>query len=359
MDNRKKLRLKMGKKIKVAICSNEIHDDIQLWVNACNDYKSQIDYVIIDLTLNDWLDKIRASEADYFLLKPSGYNESFKQLYDERVLIMEEELKLKVFPSRKEIFIYENKRFLSFWLNANAIPHPNTNIFYFRKEAIKFINTQPFPIVSKTNIGASGSGVKILKNENEAVSYINDIFDGKGADNRVGPNLKKKKILQRALKLIINPKKLKAKIFKYSIVSKSLQNHFVIFQKFIPHSFEWRVVRIGDSFFAHKKMLNGEKASGSLIKSYDNPPLDLFDFVKEITDKHNFYSQAIDVFESNNGYLVNEMQCIFGQSDAFQMKVKGKVGRYIWKKQGWQFEEGDFNKNESFNLRIEYILSKL
>lgn len=359
MDSSKNIRYAMGKRIKVAICSNEINDDIKLWVNACNDYENQIDYVIIDLTLNHWLDEIRDSHADYFLLKPGGYNESFKQLYDERVLIMEEDLNLNVFPSRKEVFIYENKRFLSFWLNANAIPHPSTNVFYFRKEAIKFIKSQSFPIVSKTNIGASGSGVKILRNEIEAISYINDVFDGKGADNRVGPNLKKKKILQRALKLIISPKKLKAKLFKYSVVSKSSQNHFVIFQKFIPHSFEWRVVRIGDSFFAHKKILDGEKASGSLKKGYDNPPLDLFDFVKEITDKHKFYSQAVDVFESNNGYLVNEMQCIFGQSDSFQMKVNGKVGRYIWGKQGWQFEEGDFNKNESFNLRLEHILSKL
>ena len=84
------------------------------------------------------------------------------------------------------------------------------------------------------------------------------------------------------------------------------------------------MVRIGDSFFAHKKLKILEKSSGSLLKNYDSPPLKLLDFVKAITDKHGFYSQAVDIFESERGYLVNEMQCIFGQSDPYQMMVDGR-----------------------------------
>lgn len=349
----------MDLRIKVAICGNEINDDHQVWVNSCKHHKELVDYVVIDLTKNTWLDEIRKHQADVYLLKPGGYNSSFKQLYDERVLIMEEELGLMVYPSRKEVFIYENKRFLSFWLQANNINHPKTDVFYFQNEALKHLNKVSFPIVAKTNIGASGAGVTILKDNSTAVQYVKDVFNGKGASKRVGPNLEKGGLFLRAMKLLTNPKKLRNKFLSYSIISKSSQTDFVILQEFVPHSFEWRVVRIGDSFFAHKKLLSGEKASGSLLKGYDNPPLDLLYFVKEITDKHGFYSQAVDVFESDRGYLVNEMQCIFGQSDSFQMQVDGIDGRYLYRDNQWIFEQGDFNGNESFDLRIGHVLNML
>ena len=86
----------------------------------------------------------------------------------------------------------------------------------------------------------------------------------------------------------------------------------------------------------------------------------LLDFVKEITDRFEFYSQAVDIFETNEGhYLVNEMQCIFGQSDPYQMLVNGKPGRYVNIKGKWIFEEGIFNRKESYDLRLQYVLSQL
>ena len=72
-------------------------------------------------------------------------------------------------------------------------------------------------------------------------------------------------------------------------------------------------------------------SSGSLLKEYCNPPLELLDYVKSITDQFNFYSQAIDLFEYNGNYLINEMQCIFGQSDSYQMKVNDEIGRYVFR----------------------------
>jgi hypothetical protein len=142
----------------------------------------------------------------------------------------------------------------------------------------------------------------------------------------------------------------------YQTKAADVQKDFVIFQTYTPHDFEWRVVRIGQSFFAHKKLKLGEKASGSLLKNYDNPPLSLIQFVKDFTDKYGFYSQAVDIFETTDGFLINEAQCIFGQSDAYQMMVDGVVGRYIYLDQKWTFEPGDFNGNESYDLRIQHVL---
>ena len=57
--------------------------------------------------------------------------------------------------------------------------------------------------------------------------------------------------------------------------------------------------------------------------------------------------------------LINEMQCIFGQSDPYQMLVGGVAGRYIYQDNQWKFEAGDFNTNESFDLRLQSIILRL
>jgi glutathione synthase/RimK-type ligase-like ATP-grasp enzyme len=348
----------MHKKLKVVILQNELPDDHLLWVSACNSFSDEVEWRVVDLIKNNWLDKIQEQPFDVLLAKPSNLSNNFKQLYDERVYILSHVLKNEVFPTLEEIYIYENKRFLSFWLKANNIPHPKTAIFYSRKEAIDYLDTQKLPIVGKTNIGASGSGVQILKSKNDLLIYIDNTFSGKGAKQRTGPNLSQGGLFMRGLQYILNPSKIKKKLFIYKTRASSVQKDFVILQQYIKHDYEWRVVRIGDSFFAHKKLLSGEKASGSLLKGYENPPTTLFDFVKEITDKYNFYSQAIDIFESNGVFLVNEMQCIFGQSDPYQMLVDGIPGRYTYKENRWQFEAGDFNRNESFNLRLDHIIER-
>lgn len=345
------------KKVKLAILKNESQDDYANWLKACNDYNDYLDFEVIDLSLNSWLDKLTKEKFDFCLAQPPGLTSVFKQLYDERIKIIDSVLSYPIYPTAREIYLHENKRYLYSWLKANKIPHPETHIFYHKKEAENFIEHTDFPIVAKTNIGASGSGVKIMYNKSEIIDYVKSAFSQKGAPKRWGPNFSKGNILRRGLKSLLNPKDLKKKLGKYSHKRDDKQIGFVIFQKFIPHDFEWRIVAIGNSYFAHKKLKIGEKASGSLLKKYDNPPLRLFDFAFEVMQKHNFYSQALDVFEDENGvFLVNEMQCMFGQSDPYQMLVNNTPGRYLKKGDHWVFEKGDFNKNESYNLRIEHVL---
>jgi glutathione synthase/RimK-type ligase-like ATP-grasp enzyme len=267
-------------------------------------------------------------------------------------------LEIPVYPSLEEVLIYENKAYFYEWLKINKLPSAETNLFYYLSEGLNFASTAKYPIVAKLNIGASGDGVSFLKNYAQSKVYLEKAFNS-GIRPKSGPKVSKGKIIQRALKVILTSGALRKKLYKYKVQSEDTQKGFVIFQEFIPHEFEWRVVRIGDSFFAHKKLVKKNKASGTLLKNYDDPPLDLLDFVKQITDKFHFYSQAIDIFESENKFIINEMQCMFGQSDNFQMLVGGKPGRYTKLDDIWEFEEGDFNRNESFNLRVAYIVDKM
>lgn len=346
-------------KVRAVILSNEIPDDHKLWSEACEFYSEGIEYRKVDFTISNWFSEIQSQPFDVLLLKPGGFTTSFKQLYDERVYILERVLKKFVYPTADEVFIYENKRFLYQWLKANSLPHPVTNIFYKKQEAIEFVDNYHKPLVAKYNIGASGSGVHILRTKAEQLAYIEKSF-ATGAPKRWGPNLEKAGLLKRGFNYIINPQQIRKKLSIYNSKRSDVQKGFVILQEYIEHDFEWRVVAIGDSYFAHKKLKIGEKASGSLLKNYDNPPLYLFDFAKKIMDRFEFYSQAIDLFETKDGQLlINEMQCIFGQSDPYQMLVDGKPGRYRYIEGSWKFEEGDFARNACFDLRIEHVLSIL
>lgn len=344
-------------KVKAVILANEIPGDQVLWEKSCARFEERISYRTVNLLSGNWLEEIQNDDFDILLAKPGAFSAENKKKFDERAGVLVNHFRYRLFPSLDEILIYENKRYLAGWLDKNNIPHPSTNVIYDRERAGMYIESCSYPIVGKLATGASGSGVTILRNREDASRYISRAF-GKGLLPSSGPKLGKGKILRRIFRKIIRPGELFQRIKVYYSVLSDPQKGFCIFQEFIPHDFEWRVVRIGNSFYAHKKLVKDGKASGSLLKEYADPPLRLLDFVKDITDKHSFYSQAVDIFETADGrYLVNEMQCIFGQSDPYQMLVGGKPGRYLYENNSWRFEEGMFNTNECFDERIEYVLS--
>lgn len=340
-------------KVKVVILNNESENSHVRWLSACDKLEDKVIGYVVDLTKNDWLDQISAIGPDILLTLPGGLSSPFKQLYDERLMILVKEIGYFAFPSLDEVLLYENKRYLSYWLKANELSHPQTDVFYNKDEAIDFLHKIGYPLIGKVNIGGSGSGVTFLNDFVHAREYVIKTFSGYGAQKRNGPNFQKGNLLSRGFQYIIHPYRIKGQFKKYKFLASDVQKDFVILQEFVPHEFEWRVVRMGDSFFAHKKLKKGDKASGSLLKNYDNPKLSVMDFVKEITDRFGFYSMAVDIFESDKGYLVNEMQCIFGQSDPYQMLVDGNPGRYLKKDGLWVFESGNFNTNESYDLRLK------
>lgn len=348
------------KKYSFCILQNENPRESDSWIKSCKKYSELIDYSVVDLTKSEWFEEITNLKPDMLLVKPGGLTSSFKSLYDERLMILVKELGYKCYPTLDEVLIYENKKYFSYWLKSNNIPHPKTQVFYYMNEALQWLQKTDYPKVAKVNIGASGSGVSIINCFSEAKTYVIETFKGAGAKKRSGPNLQKSGLLKRGLKYVFKPSDIKYKLKIYNSKSKDVQRDFVIIQEYISHSFEWRVVRIGDSFFAHKKLLAGQMASGSLVKGYENPPLQLLDFVKSITDKFGFHSQAVDLFETPDGiYLINEMQCIFGQSDPYQMLVDNKPGRYIVKEEQWAFEEGDYASNQCYDLRVSYVINVL
>lgn len=344
-------------KYNIAILKNESAYDHELWIKACEKKADLISFEIIDLTANDWCEKISSKNFDIFLLRPPGRTEYFKKLYDERTFLLTEVLQKKIYPSLEEIMIYENKRFLRDWLISNKIPHPKTYIFYNKEEALQFSSKQTnYPLVGKTNIGASGNGVQFLNSKTELIDYITLGFTV-GINSKSGFKPKKGSIFLKIKKIFKKKNFIINRLKEYKASAEQVQKGFVILQEFIPHTYEWRCVRIGDSFFAHKKIARNNMSSGTLIKGYNDVPISLLNFIKSISEQAKLSSVAIDVFEHDNKFLVNEIQCFFGQSDPYQMLVNNKPGRYLFENEHWLFEEGNFNTNECYDLRLSEAIT--
>lgn len=321
----------------------DISNTYKYYIKACEDLN--IEYKIIDIMASDWINTIKESDCLGFLVAPFSGKNVWKEMYTERLYFLNKILRYPIYPSYNEIFIYENKRNMAYWLQTNNIPMPKTSIFYYKNEAQKFIEANNnYPLIFKPNIGSAAVGIKFIPNKTKALKLVNSVFT-------------KWKFFNRGY-----TKWYKTKYgISYPIMDDKQYNN-IMFQEVINVKYEWRGVKIGDSYFAHKKVADKRGLhSGSGRANYDTPPIRVMNFIKYVCDVGQFRSMNVDFFEDINGeFFVNELQTIFGSKiKPYQMCVEGQPGRYIFKDEKWLFEEGLFNSNNSYNLRVEDFVNTL
>ncbi len=321
----------MDKKYKLGICTS-FEPRYKNYISACEELG--IEYEIIDILSHDWLKILMESDCDGYLLRPPSDIQERKTIYDERVYYLKYHLNKPIYPSYDELFIYENKRNMATWLKLNGYNHAETRVFLKKQEALEYLSRCEYPVVFKSNIGYGAHGVEIVKSRLKAKWITNRIFG------------------------FIHPKTAIG-FFKFPFWGKA-QKHYLIVQDYKKIKWEWRIIKIGNSYFGHQKLLKGQFASGSKLVGWVKPPTELLDLVKEISETGNFASLALDVFETtDNEYVVNEIQSIFGSYDNSQMYIDGTPGRFIFKNGEYIFEEGYFNKFGSYLLRVEHFLEIL
>lgn len=289
-----------------------------------------VPYEVIDLSGADWQERILSSGCAAFLVRPFVLTSMGKVMYDERIRILAEEMGKRVFPSPKSLWLYESKRRTADWLKANGIAQPRTSVFFDQGKAMDFIESCDLPVVFKTDLGSESFGVRIVRHRNEGKKLVKRCF-GRG---------------------FATP--------RYDVGERS--RGYILFQEFIPEAREWRVVRIGDSYFGHTKVRKGDFHSGSKQKRFDTPPRAVLDLCRRATDLGDFKNMSLDILETCGGeYLVIELHAYFGCSTPNVMEIDGRPGRYIYSENAdeYVFEEGSFNRNASCNLRVMLLLDSL
>jgi hypothetical protein len=308
------------------IVRNTAHYHTQ-FVKACQEMGLR--FRVLDLFRHDWLDHVRESGCNVLLVWPDGFLSPWNVMIKDRVETLERELGYPCVPGSHELWMYEDKRRTAYWLAANEVPHPKTWVFYTEADSLAFTSDCPLPIVFKTAFGAQASGVRILRKRKHLQALARRIFrrgvSAAGGDPR--------------------------------------DRHwgYMILQEYLENVREWRMVRIGDSYFGHPKERAGDFHSGSGVVSWDVPPVTHLDFLWQVTEKGGFRSMDVDVFETRDGsLLVNELQAVFGAFVSVdQLRVDGKPGRFVRTAEGmWKFEEGDFARNACANERVRDALNR-
>jgi len=296
------------------------------YVAACEEMG--VPYTVVDLTATDWIRQIRESQCSAFLAWPSPALSIWRDLCVERVRILEKELGMLVFPTHDELWLYESKRRTRDWLEAHGFAHPRTWVFFDAGQALDFVERCQYPVVLKCDFGSSANGVTILQSVREARRMVRRAF-GRGLLTKRGD-------------------------------PRDRQWGSVVLQEYVEHDREWRMVRVGDSYFCRLKRKVGDFASGSGQVEWARPDPRLLDLTRELTERGHFRSMSIDFFEvrkqGSREYLVNELHPVFGATPSASTEA---TGRYRYDGERWQFEPGFFYQNACANLRVQYLLDKL
>ncbi|HEC87465.1 MAG TPA: hypothetical protein ENI49_06360, partial [Thermoplasmatales archaeon] len=232
-------------------------------IAACRDLK--VSYKVLDLFSSSWVGDISNSECDVFLATPPTLLDQWQRLFEERLWVVVYELKKRVYPTFKELYLWESKRRMIYWMIAHRIPHPHSWIFLDYDEAINFCDAARYPIVLKLNKGASSHGIFVLQTRKQA-----------------------RQIVKRLFSVGVAPR---------SSDKRNKEWGVALFQEYIPHEREWRIVRIGDTYFCRIKTVVGEFASGSGLIEWAKPLTGMLDFARKVTEMGNFRCMSLDIFE--------------------------------------------------------------
>ena len=294
------------------------------YVKACLEIGAP--FRVLDLYAADWVEQVEGAGCEVLLFWPDAVLGTWNAMVKERVEVLESELGYPAVPSSHEVWMYEDKRRMAYWLAAKRVPHPRTWVFYDRDEARAFAAGCDLPVVFKTSFGASASGVRIVTARRDLHALVRRAF-GRG----IAPG---------------------------GTDWRDRQWGSLLLQEYLPDVCEWRMVRIGDSYFGHPKGRVGDFHSGSGEVLWGVPDPRHLDFLHEVTELGGFRSMDVDLFELPDGtLLVNELQAVFGATYAVdQLRVDGTPGRFVRARGAWEFEPGDFARNACANLRVEDAL---
>ncbi|MDI5920857.1 hypothetical protein QLQ86_08680 [Halomonas sp. LR5S13] len=317
----------MGLGIRLGIIKSRVQRHTH-YVRACQELG--LPFRVIDIAAHDWHRRVLDSGCELFFSWPDASLGPYARLQKDRCELIEKHMGKVLFPGVEEAWMYEDKIRTADWLVVQGIPCPRTWVFFDRDEARHFARECELPVVFKTRFGAASTGVRILRDRRALYRVVRCAFTRGHAP--------------------------------YGHDRRDREWGSLLLQEYLPNVQEWRMVRIGDSFFGHRKGRVGNFHSGSGIAEWNMPEVRHLNLLYQVTELAGFRSMDVDIFERPDGQLlVNELQTVFGASVSIdQQRRDGVPGRMVRCSNGeWRFEAGDFARNACANERIRYVLRSL
>jgi hypothetical protein len=328
--------------------------------NAC--IELDVFYTLYDIYSSNWIEDIQAINPNGCIYSGEFRYAAWRDLFKERIRFISHDLGIPIYPRMHEYDLWESKRKMAYWLQANQIPHARTWVFGNKDQALEFIQSAKYPLIFKTDFGNASFGVRKLENPKQAMALWRQSF---GNGYRIPTYKPYESDLKSRFKALVRPAYRRVRGIRD--IPRDVELDVMLFQEMIDIQHEWRIVKSGDSYFGHQKLPNrAGMHSGSSLSSWTIPPIELFNFTKYVCEKGRFSTMCIDVFEDNQGrYFVNELQAIFGVIANNQMyrqvgdSLIGLRFYYDSNMKTWQEGEGEFGQDYHYRSRVNDFIANL
>jgi hypothetical protein len=223
--------------------------------------------------------------------------------------VIENCLRIPIYPDQNTCWHYDDKIAQAYLFKAHGIPAPKTWLWFNPCLAKEWAETANYPLVFKLSGGAGSVNVRLVKNVEEALIWINRLFSQRltSLDNAQFEPYAVKQRLKNAAKSILKGDKP-----VYRDNGYEAQSGYVYFQEYLPdNEFDTRVTVIGNRAFGYRRFNrpNDFRASGS--GKFDiNPEYidkETVQLAFDVAKKLGVQSVAIDGLKRGGSPVVGEI----------------------------------------------------
>jgi glutathione synthase/RimK-type ligase-like ATP-grasp enzyme len=269
-----------------------------------------------------WAEKVRQAGCDGHLLRMRHGRTSDWSLDQARLAYLHL-LGTPTWPTPSEAFLYEDKARFTWWLAARGVPHVPTYTFVGLEAAYAYFETAEYPLVVKTRHDSGGHGVERIANRREARAIARAFLQGR-FHRRHLPDW------------------------------RDAEHGALIVQPFLAVAAEHRVIRLGDAWFAHAKLLvpGGWRHSGSGHRDLEFPGFEILERGLAVAERIGLHCGAIDLLTLEDGsWVVGEVQTWYG---GVRVMNHDGVPHVAWREaSGWRLEEGMPHVHRGQSLRLK------
>lgn len=258
---------------------------------------------VVPVDSHGWMEAVKA--VDVFVWRPKmGDPSEMAEIRTKIPLI--EAMGIPCFPNSLMLWLYDDKIRETLFLKAHGHPVPETFISFNEEEARTYLEGAAYPLIAKTHMGASASGVVRLQDRAAAMRLLKGIFR---RQNLVEKVLEKYHYLPRLAKGDF----LLARKYRYLNACPS----YIYAQEFIEADSDWRITTLGAdllSVFVRRNRPDDFRASGSGLwemVELEDLPTEACDLALEISNRHGFTSMAYDFMKGPKGWVIGEISMAF------------------------------------------------
>lgn len=272
---------------------------------------NDISYSFIDIYCSNFLEE--AKGFDMILWRT--LNTPARQMEAEtKIRLMEEEQGIVCFPSWKDLWWYEDKERQYYLLKLKGLPVVETFISHSLPEALAYVESCSYPIVSKINIGSGSLGVKKIDSKHTARRLCKRVFSNG----------------------------------KSTYWSYLKQKDYVYFQRMVENDgVDIRIINLGENYFGYYRHANeGDfRASGTgKVEKHALPTeaLELARQTKLALDAKEMIAVDFLYDKSDEKYVIIEVSIFVQTMTSITAQEDGVPGVYRYRDGKFQFESGRF-----------------